>query len=92
MSDNNNQEENENPNKGLLIEGEGTFKDFNGSEDGSPVFETKSKADWENYCKEKGITRSGQAPCIQCNTVFQFENLPVGKNPLCDECKQELIS
>jgi len=74
-----------------LIEGEGTFKDFNGSEDGQPVFETKDKDEWEQYCIDKKLTRSGSAPCIICNTVFEFQNLQVGKNPVCDNCKGELI-
>lgn len=74
-----------------IIEGEGTFKDFNGSEDGQPVFETKDKDEWEQYCIEKKLTRSGSAPCIICNTVFEFEKLQVGKNPVCDKCKGDLI-
>jgi len=74
-----------------IIEGGGTFKDFNGSEsDSIPVFETQDKDEWEKYCIEKNLTRSGSAPCVICNKVFAFENLPVGKNPLCDSCKSEL--
>lgn len=75
-----------------LIEGEGTFRDFNGSEDGAPVFETRNKDEWDNYCKEKKLTRSGSAPCILCNTKVEFDNLPVGKNAVCENCKGELTS
>lgn len=73
-----------------LIEGDGIFRDYNGTEDGKPVYETTSYDEWIEYCKEKKLTRSGQAPCISCNTVFEFENLQVGKNPICEECKKEL--
>jgi hypothetical protein len=73
-----------------IIEGDGTFKDYNGSVDGSPVFETQNKDEWEEYCKEKKLTRSGSAPCILCNTKVEFENLPVGKNAICESCKSEL--
>jgi hypothetical protein len=73
-----------------LIEGEGTFKDFNGSEDGQAVFETKDKDEWESYCKEKGLTRSGGASCVICNTYFEFQNLPCGKNPVCEDCRKSL--
>lgn len=73
-----------------LIEGEGTFKDYNGSEDGSPVFQTQDKDEWEEYCKEKKLTRSGNAPCVICNTNVEFTNLQVGKNAVCDDCKGSL--
>lgn len=74
-----------------FIEGEGIFRDFNGSEDGTPVFETTDKDEWLVYCKEQGLTQTGSAPCVICNTVFSFDNLPVGKNPCCDKCKKELV-
>lgn len=74
-----------------VIEGDGVFKDYNGSEDGAPVFETRDKDEWEQYCKKNGITRSGSGKCIVCNTIFEFENLPVGKNPVCETCKGELV-
>ena len=57
-----------------VIEGDGVFKDYNGSEDGAPVFETRDKDEWEQYCKKNGITRSGSGKCIVCNTIFEFEN------------------
>ena len=74
-----------------FIEGDGVFKDFNGSEDGSPVYETKDKDEWIEYCKNKGIKQIGQGPCIICNTIVHFDNLPVGKNPVCDNCKGDLL-
>jgi hypothetical protein len=80
-----------NNNNNALIEGEGVFKDYNGSEDGRPVFETTNPDEWLQYCKDKGLTRSGSAPCIVCNTVFSFENLAVGKNPVCESCKGDLV-
>lgn len=77
-------------NNDSIIEGEGVFRDFNGSEDGKPVFETSDPVEWEQHCKENGITKSGTAPCVICNTVFSFENLPHGKNPCCENCKEGL--
>lgn len=74
-----------------FIEGDGTFKDYNGSEDGKPVFETQDKDEWEQYCREKKITRSGTAPCVICNTPVEFNDLPVGKNAVCENCKGDLV-
>lgn len=76
---------------GSLIEGEGIFRDYNGSIDGTPVYETKDPDEWLEYCKEKKLTRSGSSACVVCNTVFEFQNLQVGKNPICEKCKGELI-
>ena len=38
-----------------LIEGEGTFRDFNGSEDGNTVFETTDKDEWEHIVNTKNV-------------------------------------
>jgi len=75
-----------------FVEGEGTFKDFNGSEDGTPVFQTTNKDEWDQYCIKNKITRSGTEACIRCNKVITIDNLPAGKNAVCDECKEELLS
>ena len=73
-----------------LLEGEGIFKDFNGSKDGKPVFETKNPLEWEEHAKQSGLTQSGSAPCAICSTVTTFEGLAYGKKPVCEKCKGEL--
>jgi hypothetical protein len=75
---------------GTLLEGDGVFKDYNGSKDGKPVFETKSVEEWEAHCKEAKLTTSGTAPCAICSTATVFENLAYGKKPLCEKCRSEL--
>lgn len=75
---------------GTLLEGEGVFKDYNGSTDGKPVFETKDPALWEEHCKEAGVLVSGTGLCAICSTPVTYEGLAYGKKPLCDKCKEDL--
>ena len=75
---------------GTLLEGEGIFRDFNGSTDGKPVFETKSVEEWEAHCKEAKVTTTGSAPCAICSTITVFEGLAYGKKPVCEKCKGDL--
>lgn len=75
---------------GILLEGEGVFKDYNGSEDGKPVFETKNPVEWEEHCKETKVTISGTAPCAICSNPVEFEGLAYGKKPVCPDCKGSL--
>lgn len=74
------------------IEGDGIFRDYNGSKDGKPVFETTNLDLWNKHCEKKGLTKSGSAACIICNKTFEFSKLPVGHNPVCGNCKGDLIN
>jgi len=75
---------------GGFLEGEGVFRDYNGSTDGKPVFETQDPFEWETHCREAKLTTSGSSPCAICSKVTEFENLAYGKKPVCAECRETL--
>lgn len=75
----------------VQIEGEGIFKDFNGSKDGKPVFETKDPIKWEEHCRKAKLKTSGSGPCVVCSTRVTFTDLPYGKKPVCEDCKEHLL-
>jgi|SRR5215218_1968049 len=69
-----------------IYEGESPLRDYNGSKDGRPVFETTDIDEWNEYCKKKGLKVNGTMPCALCGEVVAFEGLPHGEKPLCEKC------
>lgn len=69
-----------------VIEGETPLRDYNGSKDGKPTFETWNIDEWNKHCKDKHLKTNGSAPCAICNTVVAFEGLPFGQKPICEKC------
>jgi hypothetical protein len=71
-----------------MVEGSGIFKCTNSSHEKEFVTEDLDK--FNKHLLEKGHTVSGSAPCAVCDKQVTFDSLPVGKKPVCDECKKEL--
>lgn len=69
-----------------FIEGGGKFIDYR--EEYS--FETTDPEEWEKHAKETGIVEIGAKPCAICKTEVEFNDLPYGKEPVCDQCKEDL--
>ena len=75
--------------KAGLVEGAGPFICTNESHKGEE-FKTNNLNEFNEHLKEKGHTLVGRMPCAICDKEVTFDNLPVGKKAVCDECKKEL--
>ena len=73
-----------------IVEGSGIFKCTNESH--KKEFETKDLKKFNEHLLEKGHTYYGTAPCAVCDKQVTFDSLPVGKKPICADCRKELIA
>jgi hypothetical protein len=73
-----------------VVEGTGPFVCTNESH--KEAFKTTNLTKFNEHLKEKGHTYYGTAPCAVCDKPVNFESLPVGKKPICKDCKKELSS
>lgn len=72
-----------------VIDG-GTFK-CSETEDKTVHFETADPAVWEEHLQGHN-TESGSGPCAVCGVQTSFIHKPVGKKPLCDKCREDLLN
>ncbi len=73
-----------------VVEGTGQFICTNESHE--TEFKTNSLKEFNEHLKEAGHTVDGTMPCAVCEKEVKFTGLPAGKKPVCDECKEELLS
>lgn len=70
-----------------IVEGDVPLRDYNGSLDGKPVFETWNIDEWKEYAlKNKLMNINGQKPCAICGEVVFYDKMPAYEKPLCSKC------
>lgn len=73
-----------------LIEGAAPLRDYRTTKNGEPVFETRNKDEWRDYCiKTKMINVDGSKPCAMCGKVVKYKKMLSHIAPLCKDCKDK---
>lgn len=74
-----------------MIEGSGDLECT--SESHSEPFKTRNLVEFNKHLEEEGHILKGAAPCVLCKAEVNLDKnpIPVGKSPICDECKSDLI-
>jgi predicted Zn-ribbon and HTH transcriptional regulator len=72
-----------------IVEGSRIFTCTNTSHEAK--FETTDLKEFNEHLMEQGHTYYGRAPCAVCGIKVSFKDSQVGKKPVCDSCKAELI-
>ena len=54
------------------------------------LFETTDPQVWHDHLNDGSHKEAGAAPCAVCGKETQFEDKPIGKKALCDQCKEDL--
>jgi len=74
-----------------IIEGDQPLRDYRGSKDGKPVFETWDLDDWKDHAKKtKMMNVNGQKPCGMCGEVVYYEEMPSHEQPFCEDCIKKI--
>jgi len=55
-------------------------------------FVTNSQQEMAEHRADGNHIDQGSGACAICGKQIQYENVKVGKKPVCDECKAELAS
>lgn len=78
--------------KGInIVEGDVPLRDYNGSKDGKPVFETWDIDEWKKYAlKNKLMNINGQKPCALCGVDVFYDEMPAYEKPLCPKCLENV--
>jgi hypothetical protein len=55
-------------------------------------FETTDPQVWHEHMNDGNHSESGEGVCAVCGTKTFYEHKIIGKKPLCDKCREDLLN